>query len=236
MEQLKDILSKIPVIALLAAYALYLGYDYYEFTHDPSSPLIQKQQELDAAQKQTVDMQDKIKKAQAFYASLETRRADLRSLAVQLNDLKATLSETLDIGSFIETVVKEAGKVGLSVQGIKPSESKESEFYTEQAFDMSFHGFYVQLVVLLEHLATLERIIRVDKFTIKASSPATAQYVDLEGTLQLKSYRYKGTKADELGRSDTSTPSKPLPVASPGVAPVPASPVPSASSAVGGHP
>jgi Tfp pilus assembly protein PilO len=203
MNQLKDILSKIPAVALLAAYALYLGYDYYEFTHDASSPLIQKQSQVDDAKKQSLDMQDKIKKAKEFYANLETRRGELRALALQLNELKATLSESLDLGVFIGTVVKEADKVGLQVQGIKPSELKESEYYTEQSFDMGFHGFYVQLLVLLDHLAGLERIIRVDKFTIRSSSPATAQYVDLEGTLQLKTYRYKGTDADKLGTSDT---------------------------------
>jgi len=254
MEQLKDILSKIPMVALLAAYALYLGYDYYEFTHDPASPLIQKQAQVDDAKKQSVDALDKIKKAQEFYASLEVRRSDLRSLAVQLNGLKATLSESLDFGSFIETVVKEANKVGLSVQGIKPSEAKESEFYTEQAFDMSFHGFYVQLVVLLDHLANLERIIRVDKFTVKASSPATAQYVDLEGTLQLKSYRYKGTKADDVGKpgaSTTSTPTSPTSAAPVTLGTAPTTPVsppaptavtppstmaPKSAATAGGHP
>ena len=209
MNQLKDILSKIPVVALLAAYALYLGYDYYEFTHDASSPLIQKQTQVDDAKKQTLDMQDKIKKAKEFYANLESRRGELRALALQLNELKATLSESLDLGAFIGTVIKEADRVGLQVQGIKPSELKESEYYTEQAFDMGFHGFYVQLLVLLDHLAGLERIIRVDKFTIKSSSPATSQYVDLEGTLQLKTYRYKGTDADKLGASDTPSSSAP---------------------------
>jgi hypothetical protein len=58
MNQLKDILSKIPAVALLAAYALYLGYDYYGFTHDDSSPLIQKQSQVEDARKQGLDMQD----------------------------------------------------------------------------------------------------------------------------------------------------------------------------------
>jgi Tfp pilus assembly protein PilO len=230
MNQLKDILSKIPAVAILAAYALYLGYDYYDFTHDAASPLIQKQQ--------GIDMQDKIKKAKEFYASLEARRGELRALALQLNELKATLSESLDLGAFIGTVVKEAEKVGLSVQGIKPSENKEGEYYTEQAFDMGFHGFYVQLLVLLDHLAGLERIIRVDKFTIKSTSAATAQYVDLEGTLQLKTYRYKGTDADKLGASDgtsSSTPSS-APALAPSVAPPTTVKTPIASTGGGAAP
>jgi hypothetical protein len=139
----------------------------------------------------------------------ENKASTCRTLALQLNELKATLSESLDLGAFIGTVVKEADKVGLSVQGIKPSENKEGEYYTEQAFDMGFHGFYVQLLVFLDHLAGLERIIRVDKFTIKSTSPATSQYVDLEGTLQLKTYRYKGTDADKLGAQDAPSSSAP---------------------------
>ena len=74
--------------------------------------------------------------------------------------------------------------VGLSVQGIKPSELKESEYYTEQhstwAFTASMSNFSFCWITYRTSSGSFAWI----QFTIRASSPATAQYVDLKGTLQ----------------------------------------------------
>jgi Tfp pilus assembly protein PilO len=203
LEQFREILDKIPAMLLLAAILGYLGYGHYVFVTDPASPLLQKQAQVVAAENQKKDLQAKLKAAQEFFLTLEKRRLELRALAKELEGLKVTLSETMDIGGLIKSVVTEAGKVGLTVSGIKPTDLKESEYYSEQAFAMGFHGVYVQLVVFLERLANLEKIIRVDDFNMSVVSSPTAQYVELEGVLQLKSYRYKASKADDLGKDST---------------------------------
>jgi Tfp pilus assembly protein PilO len=234
-EQIKEILDKIPAMLLLAAVLGYLGYGHYEFVSDPSSPLLQKKAQVTAAQAQKTDLQNKIKSAQEFFQTLEKRRVELRALAKELEGIKVTLSETLDIGALIKTVVGEAAKVGLSVSGIKPTDLKESEYYSEQSFALGFHGVYVQLVVFLERIANLDKIIRVDNFEMKVVSSPTAQYVSLDGTLQLKSYRYKASKADDLGK-DTKSGS---PAAKPGTPPSATPPVapstPGAMPSAGGH-
>ena len=166
---------------------------------------------------------------QEFFQTLEKRRVELRSLAKELEGLKVTLSETLDIGALIKTVVGEAAKVGLSVSSIKPTDLKESEYYSEQSFALSFHGVYVQLVVFLQRIANLERIIRVDNFDMRVVSSPTAQYVSLDGTLQLKSYRYKASKADDLGKDSKGGAAKT------GTAPGTTPPAPANAPAPGGH-
>ena len=55
MEQLKEILDKIPAMLLLAVILGYLGYGHYEFISDPSSALLQKQSQVEAAQKQKAE-------------------------------------------------------------------------------------------------------------------------------------------------------------------------------------
>jgi Tfp pilus assembly protein PilO len=213
LEQVLELLKKIPPMLLLAVVLGYLGYDYYEFQNDPLSALNQKQGQVDAATKQSDNYKDTLKKAKEFYLNLEKRRAELRELALELEQIKVTLSEEFDMSAVIKSVVAEAGKVGLTVSGMKPTDLKESEYYTEQSYTLNFHAVYVQLVVFLDRLANLDRIIRVDQFDVKTSSAPTAQYVELEGTLLMKTYRYKGSKADELGK-DAGT-SLPKPVAAP---------------------
>jgi Tfp pilus assembly protein PilO len=224
LEQIKAILDKIPAMLLLAAILGYLGYGHYQFVTDPSSPLLQKTAEVTTAEAQKTELKNKLKAAQEFFLSLEKRRLELRALAKELEELKVSLSETLDIGALIKTVVGEAAKVGLSVSSIKPTDLKESEYYSEQSFALGFHGVYVQLVVFLQRLANLEKIIRVDNFDMRLASSPTAQYVSLDGTLQLKSYRYKASKADDLGKDPKAS-----------VKPATTSPAPAPSPTVGGH-
>ena len=197
-EKLKEALQKIPVVPIVAVIAGYLGYDYYSFMTDASSPLIQKQQQVEGVKKQNADLENKLKQAEEFFRSLDQKRNDLRVLALQLDALKASLSEDLDIPAFIKMINTEANKTGLAVLGIKPGEFKRSEYYVEQAFEMDFRGVYLQLLVFLERLANLERIVRTENITMRPVSSQTASYVELEGKLQLKTYKYQGSKADEL--------------------------------------
>jgi hypothetical protein len=44
--------------------------------------------------------------------------------------------------------------------------------------------------------------VRVDNFNIRPRGPASGRYVEIDGTVQLKVYRYIASKADDLGRAD----------------------------------
>jgi Tfp pilus assembly protein PilO len=228
-EQLKALLQKLPLIPLLMAYGGYLGWDYYTFSTDPSSPLLTKLAAIHATQAETAQTRDKVKKANEFFQSLQERRSELRGLALQLEEAKATLSEQIDQSAFVKMVNAEANKVGLSVVGIKPTETHEHEYYVEQSFDLRFHGVFVQLVVFLQHLTNLDRIVRIGQFSLKSASPANSQYVELDGNIQLNTYRYRGSQADDLVKNappvaspaGSASPSTPSPQASPSLQTVP---------------
>ena len=131
----------------------------------------------------------------------------------------------------------EAGKVGLSVAGIKPTDLKESEYYSEQSFALGFHGVYVQLVVFPAEARQYlpDKIIRVDNFDMKVASSPTAQYVSLDGTLQLKSYRYKASKADDLGKDTKACRRRLRSRGTPTAAPTSPASTPATASRPGGH-
>ena len=79
-EQIKEILNKIPAMLLLAAILGYFGYGHYEFVTDPSSPLLQKREQVnDAAQKQKAELQGKLKSAQEFFSETSRKKDESNS-------------------------------------------------------------------------------------------------------------------------------------------------------------
>jgi len=128
-DKLKELLNKLPLTLFLGAYLGYLGYEYYFFTTDPGSDLIQRSGEIQAAKDNNEKVRKKIKDAAAFYKSLDQKKKQIRSLAKDLSQMKSSLSEQLDIPAFIKSVVTEAKRVGLRVESFQPTKEKKEEFY-----------------------------------------------------------------------------------------------------------
>jgi len=200
MQSFKDLLDKIPLAPIFFVFAAYMGWDYYSWRFMDGHDFAAKLAEVEKAKQDNTAAQKRLSDAKLFFQSLSQKREELRSLATDLEQMKAVLTEDLDIPGFIKLVVTEGKKVGLNVVSIKPLAQKEELYYTEQPFDFQFRGLYVQLVVFMERLAAIERIVRIDNFQIKARSGTSSQFVELEGNIQIKSYRYKGSREDELAR------------------------------------
>ena len=196
MNNLEDIIKKIPFTPLLMAYLAWLGWDYYQFSFDASSPLLTQKAEIisQTAAAQAVDL--KIKQAKDFYKNLEAKKAELRALAEQLNGMKSTLTEGFDVPTFMKLVITEAKKIGLTVTGLRPTTETKKEYYTEQAFDLTFQGVYAQVLVFLDRLSQAQKIVRVDNFTIHPRTTSASRYTELDGTIEIKAFSYVGTKDD----------------------------------------
>ncbi|MCM2321644.1 MAG: type 4a pilus biogenesis protein PilO [Oligoflexia bacterium] len=232
LNRIKDIIEKVPFLFLLVLYLGYLGMGYHGFLNDPASELNLKKAELKASQEDLAKLSRKVEETREFIRSLNVKREEMRRLAQQLEDTKAVLTETLDVPAFMKLVLTEAQRVGLNVQSIRPGEASRGEHYAQQIFDVNFHGVYIQLIGFLDRLANLQKIVRVDDFMMKPISASTAKYVELEGVLQLKVFRYIGTKADEIAHKDNAA----LSGAAPGIAggaAAPAGASPAATSPAG---
>jgi Tfp pilus assembly protein PilO len=201
-EKINEILDKIPISLFLLAYLGYLGMDYYNFQNDPTSDLIRKQNEITVAKQSNQKLASKLKEFKEFVKTLEVKKAEIRKLAQELHEAKATLSENLDIPAFMKMTITEARKVGLRVISLKPTDSSTKEYYTEQLFLFTFRGVYVQVLAFLERLANVSQIVRVEEFSMRPVGSSQAKYVELEGTIELKTYKYIGSKADSLGSGD----------------------------------
>jgi Tfp pilus assembly protein PilO len=203
MDKLKEIIPKV-LLPLFVLGLAYLGWDYYDFMMGVNSPLVEKSARIKAMSEENVRIREKIKQANEFYSTLKRKRVELRALATQLDEMKTSLSDDLDVPNLIKMVVAEATKVGLKVMSLKPTTIKTSEYYAEQSFDLMFHGAFAQLVLFLQRVSNLERIIRVDNFDIRRNGPSNSLFVEINGTVQLKAYKYLGSKADEIAKSGGS--------------------------------
>lgn len=194
-DKINEIIDKIPINLLMLIYLLYLGLDYYNFTSESASPLVQKQQEISAAKNQMEKSDKKIKELNLFVKTLDLKKSEIRRMTQELDDVKASLPEVIDIPRIMKMMITEAKKAGISVTSLRPTSPKDSEFYTEQPFTLTFRGIYPQLMTLLDRLSNITDIIRVDHFNIKAGDPSR-KYVELEGSLEIKIYKYLSNRAD----------------------------------------
>jgi Tfp pilus assembly protein PilO len=191
---------------LLLVIAAYLGWDYYSFTTDPTSELGVKRAEVDQKKADITTKEKKIQEAKNFYENLERKRDELRKLSTELATMKSTLTEDNDIPAFMKLVLNEAKHVGLIVTSLSPLPSSKKRYYIEQPFDLSFQGVYVQLIAFLDRLAQAERIVRVDDFSVRPRSGQSraSKFVELEGSIKVRTYVYLGTQEDDVATSGGS--------------------------------
>jgi Tfp pilus assembly protein PilO len=198
-------LVRIPISLLVFVYLGYLGYDFYQFTTDANSPLLQLRAQTATARSEIDALQAKIKKMNDFASVLSLKKMELRNLALELESSKASLPETLDVPDLMKTLVIEAKRAGLTVTSLRPGESKTAEYYAEQAFQFTSSGIFFQYVAFLDRISNLQKIITVDGFNFSPISAAASKYVQLKSVIDFRAYRYVASKEDELGK-DTTTP------------------------------
>jgi Tfp pilus assembly protein PilO len=194
----------------------YFGYDYQSFFNDAGSPLLLKQDEVKAL---NLAIEEKLKKkeeAKIFYKTLETKKAEVRTLVEQLSQMKQTLSENSDISGFSKYLFTEAKKIGLTLSSFTPTTRVKQQFYEELPFQISFSGMFVQIVAFLERVSQADRIVRIESISLrpKGGQALGTRFVELEGSALVKTFLYLGTQEDKLGEDrDLSkmlnTPGKP---------------------------
>jgi|GEM_PF-560555 len=224
MEQLKSILQRTPYALIAVFFLCYIVWDWHWFTTSEDSDLIKKQNEIVNIGEDISKAQTKLKEQLEFQRTFEQKQVELRELARRLNEMKATLTDNVDIPRFMKMVISEAQRVGMVVIGLKPVGQIKRDFYMEQSFALTFTGAYVQFLVFLNHLALVDQIARVDDFTLSKKGADTAPYVELTGNVEVKAFSYLGSKADVVAKNlrDSAPPTKVT--------------TPSAPSAGGAHP
>ena len=195
-EQIKELTNRVPVTLFLAFYLLYLGFDYYRFTTEPDSPLLMKTREADSIKESKKKLESKLKETKIFAQTLETQKVELRALAQQLQGMKESLPERQDVPAFMKMIFTEAQKVGLKIVSLKPLGSKDQQAYAEESYSLVFRGVYVQLISFLQRISNLSDIVHVEQMDVRSIGSKRSKFIELEGTLELKTFRYLASKEE----------------------------------------
>lgn len=180
----------------------YLGYDYYSFYNDPTSELLIKREETHQRQEEIETKKKKAEEGKLFIQRLETKKAELRALVEQLSQMKQTLSENSDMPGFSKYLFEESKKLSLNLNSVTPGARVKQNYYEEIPLQISFSGMFVQIVAFLERIAQADRIVRVDSVQLrsKGGQAVGQKFVEIDGTLLLKTFMYQPTVEDEAGK------------------------------------
>lgn len=200
-ERIRTIIDKIPINLIMFVLLAYKGYDVYVFMNDPQSDLNQRVATIEELQGDLQKLELRVKEIEKFKQVLDQKRESLRMVAQELESLKASLGSEIDVPAFIKMVTTEARKLGMTVGSIRPAVVVQRDLYNEQAFEISFKGIYVQLLVFLQRLSKMQNIVRIESMDMhpvaSAATSGPKRYVDLDGRIQIKAYSYRAPTAEE---------------------------------------
>jgi Tfp pilus assembly protein PilO len=201
-DKLKEIIEKIPFSFLLVLYLGYLGSEYYAFENDEASAKVMKVKEVSNQKAMNLRLEAKVKELSQFAKTLDQKKVELRRLAQDLQEVKASLPESVDVPAFMKMIITEAKKLNLTVMGLNPTGVANQEYYAEQSFTLTFRCIFAQLVAFLDRLSNLNQIVRIDAIRLRTSGSDSARFVFVEGELELSTFKYRGSKADTLGQTN----------------------------------
>ncbi|MAZ38681.1 MAG: pilus assembly protein PilP [Legionellales bacterium] len=105
-----------------------------------------------------------IKSEQA--ANLDEYKAQVEEINQRIEGMLAQLPKTLDVPNLIEDISKMGISAGLEFKSIRPQPEIEQDYYTELPLAITVTGTYHQLAEFVSNLASLQRIVTLDDFTI----------------------------------------------------------------------
>lgn len=198
MERLKSF----PFILIFVAYLGYLGLQLYQFHYASDGQYEMHLMKI----KQTKDEVDVLKKklveGQKFMKTLDAKKDELRAQVKKLSEYQGVLSEGLDVPSLIKMLLTETKRIQLKVDRIEPGRRMAKEFYVEQEFRMDVKGSYSQLVLLAQRISQLQRILRIEAFSLKPSPSLTSRVSSqLDAQLSVRAYQYTSSKEDTMAGS-----------------------------------
>ena len=193
-------LKSFPFILIFLIYAAYLGSQYYQFQYAPDGQFEMHQIKVKQSKDEVETLKKKLTEGQKFLKNLELKKAELRAQVKKLSDYQGVLSEGLDVASLLKVLITETKRIQLKVDRIEPGRRTPKEYYIEQEFRLDVKGTYAQMVLLAQRISQLQRILRIEAFTLKPSAAAIAKTNSslLDGQLSIRAYQYTASKEDTI--------------------------------------
>lgn len=195
MEKLKSF----PFLLIFFAYALYLGAQLYQFQFSSDGVMEMHQAKIKQTKSELDVLKKKYVEGQKFMKTLEAKKDDLRAQVKKLSEYQGVLSEGLDVPSLIKILITESKRIQLKVDRIEPGRRIPKEYCLEQEFKLDVRGTYAQMLLLAQRISQLQRVLRIEAFSLKPSSSSIARSSNqLDGQLSVRAYQYTPSKEDTM--------------------------------------
>lgn len=192
-------LANFPFVSIFLVYAAYLGYQLYDFHYSPEGQVEMHKVKIAATQNEMIGLKKKLVEGNKFVKSLEVKKVNLQSQLQKLAEYQGTLSDALDVPTMIKLLVTEAKKLELKVDKIEPGRRNPKEYYLEQEFKLDLRGNYHQIVLFSQRVSQLQRILRIEAYTLRPTTAATTRAKGmLTAQLSVRAYQYTLSKEDSI--------------------------------------
>lgn len=194
-------LQRIPFLFFFLVYAIYLGYQFYDFSFDRGGETEMHKANMIVQQGELQDLKGKLVEGKRFLESIDEKKRSIQAQVKKLEEYHGSMSENLDVPAMIKMMVTEGKRSGLKVDKIEPGKRTVKEFYLEQEFKVDVHGSYASTLQYFQRISQIQKILRVEGFNIKPQAIITPlRNTILESQLSIRSYQYLIGKEDKIGR------------------------------------
>jgi type IV pilus assembly protein PilO len=170
-----------------------LGGIYYMMFFDDGSSI---QVKITEAEKKVQEAEQLSKKSDEALKEVEAVRATVGALSEQFKTVSQALPSEVQMTDIIRTVDFVSRKSGVSIKTKEPKPVVNRDYYEEIPLKISLEGTYAEITTFLFLLASTERIMKVNNFTVslpkekaKGMGPGRLAF---EG--QVISYRFIGVQ------------------------------------------
>jgi type IV pilus assembly protein PilO len=174
-------------------FTLILGALYYFMFFNDGSDL---QNKITTVQDQITKEEQKATEADAALKEVEQVRATVGALSEQFKTVSQALPSEVQMSDIIRTVDTVSRASGVSIKSKEPRPVVNKDYYEQIPLKITMEGSYSEITMFLYYLASTERIMKVENFSMGNPNPSdkiSPGRLTFEG--QVVSYRFVGSTA-----------------------------------------
>ncbi len=145
---------------------------------------------LDAVENEEIDLRSSFEIKHDQAANLAIYKQQVAEIERLFADMLQQLPAKTEVPNLVEDISKMGVANGLVFKLIKPEPEIDREFYAELPIAISVEGSYHQLAEFISSVASLQRIVTIDDFSIKHPRGDSQPKDELTMDITAKTYRY----------------------------------------------
>ena len=168
-----------------------LGGIYYMMAFDDGSAV---QAKILDTEKKVAEQEAQAQRSEAALKEVEQVRATVGALSEQFKTVSQALPSEVQMADIIRTVDFVSRKSGVSIKTKEPKPVVNRDYYEEIPLKITLEGTYAEVTTFLFYLASTERIMKVNNFTISMPQGRDKGPGRLLFDGQVISYRFIGSQ------------------------------------------